>query len=90
MGIKVGETPILRGSPPIQRTLEVLVDENWLVGERLEKCVSFQEIAHANGRVAVIFSRSVSPTEARAFAELLMAAADLLETHNKSPPEPEK
>lgn len=80
MRVKVGETPIVKGSPPTTRTLEVFVDDDWIVNEHLEKCVSFHEAALHEGRVVVIFSRSISPMEARAFADLLSAAADLLET----------
>ncbi len=80
MRVKVGETSVLRGSPPVSRILEVFVDEDWLIDERLQKCVSFQEVTLRDGRVVVIFSRSVSGEEARTFAELLTAAAALLET----------
>jgi hypothetical protein len=79
MRVKVGETFVVRGSPPVSRSLEVFVDEDWIVDDQLQKCVSFQEVTLQDGRVAVIFSRSVSSQEARTFAELLSAAADLLE-----------
>lgn len=79
MGVKIGETPILRGSPPILRTLEVRVDEDWLLTEELTKCVSFQESQIHSGKVVVVFSRSISAAEARAFASLLLAAARVIE-----------
>lgn len=79
MSVKVGETPILRGSPPVIRTLEVLVDDDWLVSDKLEKCVSFREASLQSGRVVIVFSRSISAEEARAFASLLVAAADVLD-----------
>lgn len=60
------------------RVLEVLIDEDWLVSDQLEKCVSFREVSASDGRYAVIFSRSISAEEARAFALLLSAAADVL------------
>ncbi len=88
MGLKIGETSILRGTPPVTRTLEVFVDEDWLVSESLEKCVSFREAGQVQGRTVVIFSRSVSAAEARAFAELLNAAVDVLEAaERESSPE---
>jgi hypothetical protein len=80
MRVKIGETPVIRGSPSATRTLEVFVDEDWLVGAQLEKCVSFQESADHGGRLVVVFSRSISSQEARAFSQLLAAAADSLET----------
>jgi len=79
MGVKIGETPILRGSPPALRTLEVLVDEDWLLSDKLEKCVSFQESQKHSGKVVVVFSRSISSEEARAFASLLLAAARVID-----------
>jgi hypothetical protein len=79
MSVKVGETPILRGSPPVVRTLEVYIDEDWLSSEHLEKCVSFREVSTSDGRYAVIFSRSITSKEARAFAELLLASAKILD-----------
>lgn len=78
MSKKIGETPILRGSPPILRTLEVLVDDDWLLSEKLEKCVSFRETSERSGKVVVVFSRSISAEEARVFASLLVEAADIL------------
>ena len=61
------------------RTLEVFVDDDWLVTDQLEKCVSFQEATLHDGRTVIIFSRSISSKDSRAFAELLLAAADLLD-----------
>lgn len=86
MGTKVGEIPILRGSPPVVRTLEVYIDEDFLprpagaLASELEKCVTFREVSTMDGRFAVILSRSISSDEARAFSDLLRAAADVLDT----------
>lgn len=80
MSVKIGETPIFRGTPPIQRTLEVFVDDDWLLSESLEKCVSFRESSIQAGRVVIVFSRSISSEEARAFAALLLAAANVLDS----------
>jgi hypothetical protein len=79
MRVKIGETPVIRGSPAASRTLEVFGDDDWVVDERLEKCVSFHEASRHDGHVVVVFSRTISSKEARAFAELLSAAADLLD-----------
>lgn len=76
----MGETAVHRGMPPVVRTLEVHVDEDWLVSDHLEKCVSFREVDSHQGRFAVVFSRSISSAEARAFAELLIHAADVLDS----------
>ena len=94
MGTKVGEIPILRGSPPVSRTLEVYVDEDFLprsdggLSTGLEKCVTFREVSEGGGRFAVILSRSISSGEARAFSELLRAAADVLDTVASNDEEP--
>jgi len=80
MRVKVGETFVIRGSPPVQRALEVFVDEDWIVDDKLQRCVSFAEVTQHGGQLVVIFSRSISSEEARAFAGLLVAAADLLES----------
>lgn len=93
MGMKVGEIQVLRGSPPVTRTLEVFVDEDFMphsgggLTAEMEKCVSFREVSDTNGRCAVIFSRSISPIEARAFSELLRAAADVLDAVSNDPPD---
>lgn len=73
----------------MMRTLEVLVDDDWLVSDKLEKCVSFREASLQSGRVVIIFSRSISAEEARAFASLLAAAADVLDQAVATGSEPE-
>jgi len=82
--IKIGETPIARGSPTTTRTLEVLVDEDWLLTASLEACVSFQESQTRADKKVVIFSRSFSAAEARAFAALLLAAAAHIEQNERT------
>lgn len=79
MSVKIGETPVLRGTPPVLRTLEVLVDDDWLRSDQLEKCVSFREASLQSGKTVIVFSRSISAEEARSFASLLLAAAEVLD-----------
>lgn len=79
MGQKIGETPVLRGTPPVLRTLEVLVDEDWIRSDHLEKCVTFREASQSSERTVIIFSRSISAEEARSFASLLLDAAKILD-----------
>lgn len=87
MSVKVGETPILRGTPPVERTLEVFVDQDWLRSSSLEKCVSFRESNSQSGKLVIVFSRSISAEEAKAFAALLLDAVKILEvTENSSEP----
>lgn len=77
--MKVGEATITRGFPPVDRTLEVIVDEDWLASDKLEKCVTFREASTRSGVVVVTFSRSITSAEARVFAELLLDAARVLD-----------
>lgn len=66
------------------RTLEVLVEEDWIRSDQLEKCVTFREASSASERTVIIFSRSISAEEARSFAALLVAAAEVLEEADNS------
>ncbi len=86
MSVKIGETPVLRGIPPVERTLEVFVDADWLLAEHLEQCVSFREASTHSGKTVIVFSRSISAEEARSFAALLLAAAEVIDLAETTDP----